>query len=313
VKITNAHGLPSALVAAAENDDYSRGDADISVTQLIDAPRQRIMGQIYSGHDHVSRDISEMIWPLLGTAFHKIMDQYEEPNATNEERLFADHRGWTISGAIDRQIEIKPNTYKLQDYKVTSVYSFMQAASREKMDWERQLNAYRWLMWKNGRKVRSLKIITLLRDWRPVEAETRFGYPSKPIMPLQINMWSDREVEIYIDDRVALHQSAQQLYDEFGEVMHCSEASMWYTGSKYAVMRAGHKRASKVTDTYEEAEKWRNIYSNAGPSYSIEERPGTYRRCEKYCDFRNVCSQWADIKNNKQIDEVMEALDGSEE
>ena len=37
--ITNNHGLPDSFLNYARSDKYSRGDADISVTQLIDAPQ----------------------------------------------------------------------------------------------------------------------------------------------------------------------------------------------------------------------------------------------------------------------------------
>ena len=41
--ITNNHGLPDAFVNYARSDKYSKGDSDISVTQLIDSPRILLM------------------------------------------------------------------------------------------------------------------------------------------------------------------------------------------------------------------------------------------------------------------------------
>ena len=41
--ITNKYGLPEAFVNFAKLDKYSKGDADISVTQLIDSPRVLLM------------------------------------------------------------------------------------------------------------------------------------------------------------------------------------------------------------------------------------------------------------------------------
>ena len=41
--ITNKHCLPEAFVNFARNDKYTKGDSDISVTQLIDSPRVLLM------------------------------------------------------------------------------------------------------------------------------------------------------------------------------------------------------------------------------------------------------------------------------
>ena len=41
--ITNKYGLPEAFVNFAKLDKYSKGNADISVTQLIDSPRVLLM------------------------------------------------------------------------------------------------------------------------------------------------------------------------------------------------------------------------------------------------------------------------------
>ena len=45
MKITNKFGLPQPFVDFIKNDKYSRGDADISVTSLIDSPRVALMRQ----------------------------------------------------------------------------------------------------------------------------------------------------------------------------------------------------------------------------------------------------------------------------
>ena len=55
--ITNKHGLPDALVRAVQNDPYSAGQSDISVTALIDAPQRRVLKR---KHDkEITVDVSE--------------------------------------------------------------------------------------------------------------------------------------------------------------------------------------------------------------------------------------------------------------
>ena len=41
--LTNKHNLPEAIVAAIMNDSYTKGDADISVTELLSPPQLRAL------------------------------------------------------------------------------------------------------------------------------------------------------------------------------------------------------------------------------------------------------------------------------
>ncbi len=102
MKITNKHGLPKAFVDYATADRYSKGNADISVTSLIDSPRVRLLKDRHS--NDLESDAADMIWPLLGTAVHNILEQSTSTgNVVKEERLFMEVQGWTLSGAIDHQ------------------------------------------------------------------------------------------------------------------------------------------------------------------------------------------------------------------
>ena len=65
MKITNEHQLPDAFLNFAKDDKYSKGDSDISVTTLIDSPRIRLLRE--KKKDEMTKDVVDMIWPLLGT------------------------------------------------------------------------------------------------------------------------------------------------------------------------------------------------------------------------------------------------------
>jgi len=55
--ITNEHGAPDVFVRAAENDMYSMGDADISVTGLIQPPQ---IARLRKKHeDKLSSDVRD--------------------------------------------------------------------------------------------------------------------------------------------------------------------------------------------------------------------------------------------------------------
>ena len=116
--ITNKHGLPEAFVNFARNDKYTKGDSDISVTQLIDSPRVLLMREKH--RDEISTDAMDMVFALFGTAVHAVLEGATGDNVVKEERIYADVKGWTLSGAID-QYEIEDDGIIITYYKVTSI------------------------------------------------------------------------------------------------------------------------------------------------------------------------------------------------
>ena len=93
--ITNKFGLPQPFLDFARNDKYSKGKADISVTTLIDSPRVNQMRKHYASDRQA--DVTDMVWPLFGTAVHHILESSKEKDVLLEERLFVDIDGWTLS------------------------------------------------------------------------------------------------------------------------------------------------------------------------------------------------------------------------
>jgi hypothetical protein len=99
MRITNKLGLPSSIVRAVQNDPYTRGKADISVTGLIGPARKR---QLEINHlDELEEDAAERLWALLGQIAHGLLER-AETTAVTEERLFIERYGWVISGQFDR-------------------------------------------------------------------------------------------------------------------------------------------------------------------------------------------------------------------
>jgi len=296
MKITNNFGMPQPFVDFAINDKYSKGKADISITSLIDSPRVRIMKNVYDNDIEV--DAVDMVWALFGTAVHSVLEQSNSSkNIINEERLYASHNGWIISGALDRQ-EIKNNTASIIDYKVTSVWSVIYG----KPEWEKQLNCYSWLFKKNNThnqiKVGSLKICAILRDWNRRDAERKENYPQAPIVFVDIPIWDDNSIDKYISDRVSLHQESQVNYDLNADLPLCSDQEMWKKNDTWAVKKKGQKRALRVLDSEEEAIKYVEWHDKTDQAYikktdlETEHRSGEYTRCGNYCSVAEFCNQY---------------------
>jgi hypothetical protein len=270
VNLTNVYDLPEALVRAIKNDPYT-GGGDISVTKLIDSPQVRVLRKQY-GHA-VVEDVSDRIWSLLGQAVHTILERAgEEEHVKVEERLYAEVNGWKVSGQYDR-MDLHGTT--LDDYKVTSTY-----AISGKIEWERQLNCLRWLATQNGYKVEKLRIIAILKDWKKTKAKLDPSYPQVPVAVVTVPVWDLSETHQYIQERVAVHQAADE-----GNVPECTEEERWYSGTKFALMKKGGKRAIKLFERKEDI-------SDITDGTFIEERPGVHRRCADYCEVAPFCEQF---------------------
>ena len=291
--ITNKHNLPEAFVNFAKKDTYSRGQADISVTSLIDAPRVRMMKEQYK--EEISFDVIDNIWALFGTAVHHILESAKSETLVKEERLFVDIDGWTLSGAIDQQ-EIDDDGINIIDYKVTSVWSVIY----DKQAWHEQLNCYAHLVEMNKDKpVKSLKICAILRDWQQRDAKNKQNYPQAPIVLVDIPVWNFNERDVYVRSRVALHKSATDMVNVMADTdlpvdaffPKCSDAERWTQPEKWAIMLKGRKKAAKVCETKEQAEHIMATENFKGKPY-LEHRKGEPKRCTgNYCSVADFCKQ----------------------
>lgn len=266
--LTNVHALPAAIVAAVQNDPYT-GGGDISVTKLIDAPQRRVLWSKH--HDHIVEDVSERIWSLLGQAVHHILER-AETGAKVEERLFAEVEGWVLSGQFDR-LHLGDKT--LQDYKVTTVYKKDGSET-----WTQQLNVLRWLAYQNGYEVDHLEIVAIFRDWRKTDADRKSDYPPAAVHVIPVETWPLDVTEVFIKDRIHKHQAARG-----GMLTPCTSEERWYSGTKYAVIKPGNKKAYRVWDETPPAEE-------IPEGFVVQERPGEFKRCQHYCDVAAFCPQW---------------------
>lgn len=289
MEITNNYSLPQSFLDFARNDKYSKGHADISVTTLIDSPRVRLMREQYA--EERTTDVVDMIWPLFGTAVHHILEQSEpDENTVLEERLFSKINGWVLSGAVDHQ-KIKGQTVEITDYKVTSVWSVIHG----KIDWERQLNVYAYLVQKNkGKKVTKLSICAILRDWNRRDAQNKADYPQAPVVIVDVPMWDEVERINYIHDRISCHQSAQTVYDIAEGVddvfIKCSDEEQWKRDDAWAVKKKGLKRAMRVFSNEDDA---KDFAAEQTVPVEIEHRAGELVRCKgDYCGVAQFCSQY---------------------
>ena len=286
--ITNKHNLPQTLVNLAESRDYSRGNSHRSITQLIDAPQISVLRMI--NENRITEDVVDTFWANLGSALHHITEKGADDKHLVEERLFVDVEDWTISGAIDVQRLEDDNSITIMDYKFTSVW----AVKNPKLDWERQLNCYAYLVEANKKvKIKELQIICFLRDWNRNNAKRDMNYPQQQIVVVPIKLWDFEERSKYVADRVRTHQEALQDYMNGKDMAECTFEEMWKREDTYAVKKKKNKRALKVFENESEAKEFAK---EKGEEYEVEFREGVAVRCEdNYCKVNQWCPQYQQV------------------
>ena len=292
--ITNKHGVPAPLVTLASREYYSKGKASYSVTEIMSPPKIKRLREQYN--DKIEQDVSDMLWNLLGSALHVVMERGVTDGWVMEERLFHEVDGVTISGAIDLQQETDDGVI-LIDYKFTSAWAVMQ----DKVEWQQQLNVYKWLVETVKRKkVIGLKICALVRDFN--RHETKEGYPKAPIEMVDIPMWDSVQTEAYVRERLNLHRDAKVAVDFGDELPPCTDLDRWQSEDIYAVKREGRKSAIRVFKDLKEAQECAAEESKKGKGDAfIETRAGEPKRCTgNYCGVAQWCEQYQGELNETQ-------------
>ena len=296
MRLTNKFELPETIVNVINRPTYNKGDAEISVTEILNSPRIVHLKRLH--WDDLEQDAADMVWSLFGSAVHEILQHGKDDHHIVEERLNTTFEGWKISGAIDLQ-EVYEDGIVISDYKVTGAWAVM----NEKDDWHYQLNSYAWFVEKvKNIKVTKLQIIAIVRDWSRRDALTRQGYPKAPIVTIDIPLWSFEEREAYVKRRLNLHNETFFAIHAGGSVPECTPEETWEKPTTYAVIKEGAARAKSVHKTpAEAAAALREIKKPEG--YKVEVREGDRTRCSGFCQVAPFCDQYKNYLNSKPTKE----------
>ena len=95
MRLTNKHNLPEVFVRVLSKPTYSKGKADLSVTELLQPPQ---LVQLVKKHwDDLEEDVSDKISALFGTAVHVVLEMAnDKKDMIVEERIHARVDGWDI-------------------------------------------------------------------------------------------------------------------------------------------------------------------------------------------------------------------------
>lgn len=292
--ITNKFNLPAPIYNAITNNTYTRGDADISVTDLIDPPRLVALRNVHA--DEIDADASDLVYSLLGTVMHGILERggIHSGKGETETRLSMKVNGWKVSG----QFDYIDDSGVLWDWKFVSVYEYINGVKSTR---EQQLNYYALLASHHHKKINGLRVGFVFRDWSKFGAERDPAYPRVQAMDVSIPLWSITDTKKALTERVKVHQKAHAAVAKGEEPDECTPEERWAKPAKWAVEKVGTKKAIKLLDSEDTANTFATALRNANPKnkYTVKYRPGEQVRCKSYCPVLKWCNQGKALLTNE--------------
>lgn len=285
--------FPRPLASLLKFSDYTRGESEYSVTDLL-KPVQAV--QLLRRHQgEIVRDPRENIYQVLGSAVHDLLEKIGVSNPDEfeliEERLFTTIDDVTISGQIDLHTTYEDGMLTDWKHTKTSVLVY-----ETKEDWIIQLNCYAHLLRKRGLSVSRARICAIFRDWsqsgingmwkvsttdgNKITCKRTKKYPEWGCEIIEIPLWEDSKVEEYLIERTRSNKAAESLPDD--KLPECTPDERWRRDS-WRVRKIGAIKAkgNKVLKTEAEAIAHQE---KMGPEFEVSVRAGIPYRCLFYCD-----------------------------
>lgn len=297
MRFTNKYKLPAALVRAVENlvNEPHNKPGEYSVTTLLNGPKEV---QLMNRHfDEIEVDVNKELWAVFGTAIHALLERnarVEDGQISEYSMRYEMHNtSGKVVGAITGKCDLLSDTEEgitLEDYKTTKAMAIKFADTTSK--WEEQLAGYcALLQFTEGIIVRRVRIIALLKDWSEMEAKRNEDYPDAPVAVLEWKFEDEQIAKVWekMQHRFWAQYAASLMEDD--EIAPCSFEERWAKESRYAIVRAGATKATKVCATRDEALQL--IKTKFGPElYGVEERLGEDTKCLYFCKAKEFCSYY---------------------
>ena len=202
-----------------------------------------------------------------------------------EKRVKAEIDGKTISGGLD---VYNGDTKTIIDFKYQTVFNWIYLDDRID-NLTLQLNAYRYLLMKNGYEVKNLQVIFIFRDWREYEVAKMSGYPETQFKVLPITVMPDEEIEKELMTRINLLSSLENVEDK--DLPLCTMKERWQNEDMWKIMF----KNKCIKTFYSEQEAYDFVEEKHYGTIKFVK--GVPKRCEKYCSVNGFCEFYQNIKN----------------
>jgi hypothetical protein len=228
MKYTNNHNFSDIVKTILLHSDYDEKKTDMNIitaSEMADSNKQIILKKRHN--NECTADVSSLINMVYGSMFHnwaeiaikklinnneKLKDRY-----IIEKRLNCEIDNISISGKFDiYDVETKT----LYDYKTNTIAGY-KSSPNGKLNYIIQTNIYKWLLEKSGYEVNDIKLINILKDWRPSESKKEKNYPNINIVEHSVILWSADFVNEWIKQRVKSYK--EDLLKSDDDIEKCSE------------------------------------------------------------------------------------------
>lgn len=310
---TNQLQIPLALAVFLATDDYDHESGVISATSLMKPIRQIILPKRINPTD-VAIDISSLVSSRMGSAIHAAIEKaWTSPVSAlkalglpekvynnilinpspellelnskaipvyMEQRSYKQVGKYRVSGKFDFVAE-----GKVQDFKSTSVYSYLNQTSKDK--YILQGSIYRWL---NQDTITSdvMMIHYIFTDWSAADARQKPDYPKSRVFTQKFNLLSTAETEQYVKSKIA--QIDQYLKADEADIPHCSDEDLWRKPDVYKYYKDPAKTEGRSTKNYDSKQDAYIRLAEDGNIGIVKEVKGQVVAC-RYCPAFDVCTQ----------------------
>lgn len=279
--ITNKLGLPQPFVDAATSDHEYKPNR-YSVTEVLGGTCEAILKRRHQGEG--DEDVSDRVWAIFGTAVHKVLQEAEATESQLQENWLSvpvEGTNYEMSGIFDLYDD---STKTVTDWKTCSVWK---VTFGEFDDWRKQTLMYCWMLRQLGIDASRGEIVAIMRDHNKRKAMTEKDYPEHPVYRIGWDFtdkdFADIEDEIWYWFAEVSHE--ETVDDDLLEP--CNPAQRWHKPDKWAVVKNGRKKATRVLDSEGAAEGYMDQLEEGG--YHIEFRRGEDTRCQSYCSVASWC------------------------
>jgi len=298
MEFTNKLNYPQYIVDWLIHDDYDHNynPLTISATTMMKPTRAHLITVRH--REELETDVSDRVAASVGSAIHDSIEKVRTENVQKEQRalrtIMVGDIEYEVTGKYDILEHNEDGTVTLRDVKTTSVWAFIYGGKDD--DYRLQLSVYRWLLSLDYSVTDHGFIDFFFTDWQSSKAKQDNKYPQQRIAPgHRIELMSLEEIEEWILSRLELIEANKDLSDD--DLPGCTREELWMSDDKFAVMKRGGKRATKLCDTRQEAETYMRTKKIAG---FIQDRPAKVRRCN-YCAALPFCNQGQSYKNQRLL------------
>lgn len=326
--LTNKYNLPDTIVKACANDTH-RVAGSVSVTQLIDGPRIRILKKL---HDYET-DVVDNLYMLMGTALHHILEKANVSDERKRAFILTQETIWREAEKIAAQAPEKadqlrraagyikalipiffPEAESRYIYEKTMVMDFGDISLYGTFDlYDKSTgilydykfcSVYSWIFpeardkWKQQTNVYATMLeqegfqVNGIRVIAFFRDWTDAGLLRNKDYPEKQVMEIPIELRTK-EERLAFINKRVKIHleAENGNIADCTGKDRWAKDTQYAIKPMGAKKAIKVFDDRMMAEGFIEENRHKYVRLNMEIRPGDSVRCEKFCPVSKYCEQ----------------------